>query len=194
MSKEACFSEGFASAFRKTCLLDYLAPILRGLLFVKGEFSDKLLGKLIEKKDKTKLEKIITTAIYWYGEAYKDKNNDSKYIKLWSAAECFFPTNKNKRTQLNAKNISTLMVCGGYGYITPDEYDNLKRKIVRYYELRSNILHKGEYGHVDSPSLEHFSVIVAYVILTTVSLTCLGYTTIEQALKEIDRLSSNLER
>ena len=161
---------------------------------LKSNYFFDELGKLIEKKDKTKLEKIITTAIYWYGEAYKDKNNDSKYIKLWSAAECFFPTNKNKRTQLNAKNISTLMVCGGYGYITPDEYDNLKRKIVRYYELRSNILHKGEYGHVDGPSLEHFSVIVAYVILTTVSLTCLGYTTIEQALKEINRLSSNLER
>lgn len=148
----------------------------------------EMLSTLIGKEQKNELENAILKALYWIGEAQKDRSNASAWIKLWSSMECFFTLGENEITEHNARGISSILIYGAYSHHEFGNYSQLKQKIKKYYKLRSKTVHRAEYTHIDNRILVEFSFIAAWTVITMASLLSRGYTTLSQIQKEADRL------
>jgi len=146
------------------------------------------LSVLIDKQNRNELEEAIVKSLYWIGEAQKDPSHASAWIKLWSCVECFFTLSEEEITEKNARGISSLLVYGGYSHEEYDNYELLKRKIKKFYKLRSKIVHRADYTHIDIILLEELSFIVAWVIITMASLLNRGYTSLSQVQEQAERL------
>jgi hypothetical protein len=159
-------------------LLDYLSSVCF--------FQD--LSNLIDKQNRNELEEAIVKSLFWIGEAQKDPSHASAWVKLWSCVECFFTLGEEEITERNARGISSILVFGGYPHEKYDDYDLLKKKIKKYYKLRSKVVHRAEYTHIDIILLEELSFIVAWVIITMTSLLNRGYTSLAQVQEQAERL------
>jgi hypothetical protein len=159
-------------------LLKYLSSVC---------FFEKL-SNLVDKQTRNELEEAVVKSLFWIGEAQKDRSHASAWVKLWSCVECFFTLSEEEITELNARGISSILVFGGYKYEEYGNYGQLKRKIRKYYELRSKVVHRAEYTHIDQILLEDFSLMVAWVIITMASLLDRGYTTLAQVQEQAERL------
>jgi hypothetical protein len=153
-----------------------------------SEYFFEKLANLIDKQKRNELEESIVKSLFWIGEAQKDLSCASAWIKLWSCIECFFTLGEDKITELNARGISSILVFGGYSHEKYGDYEQLKKKIKNYYALRSKVVHRAEYTHIDEIQLTEFSFIVAWVIITMVSLLDRGYTTLAQVQKQSEKL------
>ena len=147
-----------------------------------------MLSNLIGKEQNNELENAILKALFWIGEAQKDRSHASAWIKLWSSMECFFTLGDKEITELNAQGISSILVYGGYSHEEFGDYDQLKKKIKKYYMLRSRAVHRAEYTHIDEFLLYEFSFIAAWTVITMASLLNRGYTTLSQVQKQAVRL------
>jgi hypothetical protein len=146
------------------------------------------LAHLIDKQERNELEEAIVKSLFWIGEAQKDLSHASAWIMLWSCVECFFTIGTKEITEQNARGIASILVFGGYSHERYGDYEQLKMKIKNYYRLRSRVVHRAEYIHIDNILLEEFSFIVAWVIITMVSLSDRGYATLAQVQEQSDRL------
>lgn len=146
------------------------------------------LAHLIDKQERNELEEAIVKSLFWIGEAQKDFSHSSAWIKLWSCVESFFTAGAKEITEQNARGISSILVYGGYSHEKYGDYEQLKRKIKNYYRLRNRVVHYAEYVHIDDILLEEFSFIVAWVIITMVSLSDRGYAKLADVQKEADKL------
>ena len=156
-------------------------------LLISEYFFEKL-SNLIDKQKRNEMEEAIVKSLFWIGEAQKDLSCASAWIKLWSCVECFFTLGEDEITELNARGISSILVFGGYSHKKYGDYEQLKKKIKNYYTLRSKVVHRAEYTHIDEIQLAEFSFIVAWVIITIVSLLDRGVTTLAHVQKESERL------
>jgi len=111
-----------------------------------------------------------------------------QFVKLWSCIECFFAITDEKITEANAKGIAAILVFGGYQVIAVDKYADTKRRVKQLYKLRSTALHRGRFGHIDSTDIDEFSGWVAWIIISMVSLSVRGYTTLKQVNEQVLRL------
>ena len=75
-----------------------------------------MLSSLVGKKQNNELENAILKALFWIGEAQKDRSYASAWIKLWSSMECFFTLGDKQITELNAQGIASILVYGGYSH------------------------------------------------------------------------------
>lgn len=160
---------------------------------IRSECFFEMLSSLIGKEQNNGLENAILKALFWVGEAQKDRSHASAWIKLWCSMECFFTLGDNKITEHNARGISSILVYGGYSHQKFGDYDQLKKKIKKYCKLRSKAVHRAEYTHIDEVLLDEFSFIAAWCVITMASLLSKGYTTLSQVQKEavrLDRLGS----
>ena len=148
----------------------------------------KELSNLIDKQKRNELEDAVVKSLFWIGEAQKERSHASAWVKLWSCMECFFTLGEEKITELNARGISSILVFGGYSHEKYGDYEQLKKKIKKYYALRSKVVHRAEYTHIDQILLEELSFIVAWVIITMASLLDRGYTTLAQVQEQAERL------
>ena len=146
------------------------------------------LSSLIDKQKRTELEEAIVKSLFWIGEAQKDRSHASAWIKLWSCLECFFTLGEEEITELNARGISSILVYGGYVHEEYADYEQVKKRIKNYYALRSKVVHRAEFVHIDAILLEELSFIVAWVTITMVSLLNRGYTTLSQVNEQSARL------
>ena len=158
------------------------------LTYMKEKCFFEKIFSLINKNNKNNLEHSIVKSIYWIGEAQKDSSHSSAWVKLWSCLECFFTLEKDEITESNARGISSILVYGGYSHKNFDEYDQVKKKIKKYYVLRSKIVHHAEYSQIDKLLLSELSYIVAWVIITVVSLLGRNYTTLAELHEQAKRL------
>jgi len=148
----------------------------------------KELSNLIDKQERNELEDAVVKSLFWIGEAQKDRSHASAWVKLWSCVECFFTLDNEEITELNARGIASILTFGGYSHEKYGDYEQLKNKIKKYYALRSKVVHRAEYTHIDQLLLEEFSFIVAWVIITMTSLLDRGYTTLAQVKEQAERL------
>jgi hypothetical protein len=156
-------------------------------------FFDRL-SNLPEVLNRCELEDALLHAIYWFADAYRDRNPVMQFVKLWTCAECFFAIDKEQITELNAMGIATILVFGGYRVIEAENYIELKRKVKRFYDLRSRAIHRAEFTHIDLKDLNEFSYWIAWVVISMVALTEQGYKTLNQIheqLLRLDNISSN---
>lgn len=148
----------------------------------------KELSSLIDKENKNELEDAVVKSLFWVGEAQKDRSLASAWVKLWSCVECFFTLGDEEITEKNARGVSSILVFGGYSHEKYSDYEQLKKKIKEYYDLRSKVVHRAEYTHIDQLLVEELSFIVAWVIITIVALLNRGYTTLAQVQEQAERL------
>lgn len=147
-------------------------------------------GDLIEKQERSELEESIVKAIYWFGEAQKDRFDASSWIKLWTCLECFFSLDRSNITEANARGIASLLLFGGYNINDFGDYHSLKAKISSFYDTRSNIIHNADYTHIEQTDLDELAYMVAWVIITIVSLLPQGYSTRKQIKEQANRLDN----
>ena len=147
----------------------------------------KKLHTLIDKQNRTEVEDAVIKSLYWIGEAQKDPSPAASWLKLWSCLECFFTLGDDEITEKNARGISSILLYGGYLHDKYDDYDKVKRKIKNFYKLRSKIVHRAEFTHIDLILLEELSYISAWIIVSMVSLADRGYTTLSQVQEQIER-------
>lgn len=155
---------------------------------IHSECFFETLSSLVGKEQNNELENAILKALFWIGEAQKDRPHASAWIKLWSSMECFFTLGDKEITEHNARGISSILVYGGYPHEEFGDYNQLKKKIKKYYKLRSKAVHRAEYMHIDEVLLDEFSFIAAWTVITMASLLSRGYTTLSQVQKEAVRL------
>lgn len=154
-------------------------------------FFETITG-LIDKCSRNELEESIVRALYWLGEAQKDKSNASAWVKLWSCIECFFTLNENKITEKNARGISSIILFGGYHHEKYRDYNTLKTTIKKFYKLRSKVVHHASYQHIDDMMLIEFSFLVSWTVITMASLLKKGYTDLSQVGDKVDMLDRSL--
>ena len=155
---------------------------------IQSNFFFEMLSSLIGKEQNNEVANAILKALFWIGEAQKDRSNASSWIKLWSSMECFFTLGDKEITEHNARGISSILIYGGYSHEEFENYPQLKQKIKNFYKLRSKTVHRAEYTHIDERILVEFSFIAAWTVITMASLLSRGYTTLSQIKKQADRL------
>ncbi len=67
------------------------------------------------------------------------------------------------------------------------DYYILKTKIKKYYGLRSKVVHHAEYTHINEELLEELSFMVAWVVITMISLIDKGYTSLADVQMQAER-------
>ncbi len=142
----------------------------------------------LEKEVKTELEDAISRAIYWFGEAYKDRDDTMKFVKLWSCVEAFFSIEEDQITMINAMGLSVVLAYGGYSVIDVTDYKEFRKKITKLYDLRSKALHRAYHGHIGLSELIGFARIVAWLIISMVSFSLKGYSELQAVLRECRRI------
>lgn len=148
------------------------------------------IGNLVEKQERNELEEAVVKALHWIGEAQKDQSRPAAWLKLWSCLECFFTLGTRKITERNARGIAAILIFGGYSHEQYSDYQELKKKVKKYYELRSKIVHRAEHTQIGGIQLSELSYIVAWVIITMAALLNRGYQTLSKVREQIDRLDS----
>lgn len=158
------------------------------VLYLTNECFLKQLSALPDKRNRSELEDTIVRAVYWFAEAYKDRNLTMQFVKLWSCAECFFSIDQDHITEMNAKGITAVLTFAGFNVIKPEDYPEFKRQIKKLYQLRSKAIHRAEFGHIEAKVVDNFSYWVAWVIISMVALTERGYKTLREVKVEPPRV------
>jgi hypothetical protein len=158
--------------------------------YIKSQCFFDHLPKILFKDDRSDLEEAICNSIFWISESIKSDNNTTAFVKLWSAIESFFSTNKEEITENNATGIAVLLTYGGYQVCKTEEYEIIKTKAKNYYDLRSKAVHRGKYTDITNSERADLTSITSWIILSMLGLHSQGYKKLSEVKKQIDRLDS----
>jgi hypothetical protein len=148
----------------------------------------KQLASLPSRERRSELQDAILRSVYWFADAYRDPNQTMQFLKLWSCAECFFAISEEKITEANAKGIASILTFAGFRIIDPKEYPKFKRRLKKLYGLRSEAVHRAMFSHIEIADLDDLSYWIAWIIISMVSLSERGYTTLRQVNEQVARL------
>jgi hypothetical protein len=157
------------------------------LAYVNEHCFFREFAALMDRKEPDELQSAILGAIYWFGDAYQDRNPTMKFVKLWSCMESFFSIERDGITDLNARGIAAVLTYGGYGVTDPTDYPGVKARLKKLYALRSQAVHRGKIGHVGWEDLATLSRWVAWVIISMMALSERGYQTLRRVHEEVSR-------
>ncbi|MFC1779445.1 hypothetical protein ACFLZU_03810, partial [Thermodesulfobacteriota bacterium] len=139
------------------------------------------------------LESAILRSIYWFAEAYRDRNHATQFMKLWTCVECFFTIEKEGVIEQVASGITAILTFGGYGIVDHKDYIPFKKRVKQLYDLRSQTVHRARFDHIGTNELDDLSLWVAWVIISMAALANNGNTCLSEVRKEtlrLDRLST----
>lgn len=140
------------------------------------------------KNDKTEIEKIITTAIYWIGEAQADFDKESSFLKYWIAIESIFTSKKNEITENLCKGISVILAFTPYGFIEPNNIREIHNRVSKLYDLRGKIVHQGSYQEIKDTDLVEMCKLSWQLTLSFFHLRSINYKTIAEVEEQTNRL------
>lgn len=143
---------------------------------------------IVQTGERTELEEAIARAVYWYSDAHRDSVQVMKLVKYWSCVEAFFSLENEEITHAVSAGLTSILVFGGFQFVSPTEYSSVKKQIVRLYGLRSRAVHRGFHEHATERDVAQFSQWVAWMIITMVALTERGYTTLKEVKTQTERL------
>jgi hypothetical protein len=150
-------------------------------------FFDDLLSMLKNEK-RTELEENILTAVYWIGEAQNDFVYESAFIKCWTALETIFSIETKEIEESLGRGVSILLAFGGYRFIKIDEIEEVYKKVIKLYDKRCKVIHRGVYEIVSPLELLELCKYAVWSILTCLELRNKGYEKLEQIRIEANRL------
>ena len=159
--------------------------------YLTKEFFLKQIASLPERTDQSELQAAIVRSIYWFADAYKDRNPTMQFVKLWTCAECFFAIDTEGVTDLNTKGLAAILAFAGFKIIDVKEYPSFKRRVKGLYDLRSKALHRASFGHIQGKDLDDLSYWIAWIIICMVSLSERGFRT---ALRQLHEQVARLDR
>ena len=152
----------------------------------------KQLAGLGDRTDRSELQEAIVRSVYWFADAYKDRNPTMQFVKLWSCAESFFAIEKEKEkegvTELNTSGIAVVLTFAGFRVAEVDDYGKLKKRFKHFYGMRSQAIHRASLDHIETSDLNDFSHWIALMILSMVALSERGYKTLHQVRRGVSRL------
>ena len=148
----------------------------------------KQIASLPEETNQSELQAAIVRSVYWFADAYKDRNPTMQFVKLWTCAECFFAIDTEGVTDLNSKGLAAILAFAGFKIIDVKEYPSFKRRVKGLYDLRSKALHRASFGHIQSKDLDDLSYWIAWIIISMVSLSERGFRTLRQIHEQVARL------
>ncbi len=148
---------------------------------------------ILTKDQKNDLEKALSNAIYWIGEAQNEWTPQIAFIKFWTAIEALTYNLPNNKDVTNAiiTNVSTLLIYGGYHYFHVDEYWKLRELVSKLYGKRSRIIHDGVLETVDHNELSKVCKYSTQMVSEFLFLCSLGYSKFEQVREQAERLHEN---
>jgi len=149
---------------------------------------------IVQASDRTELEEAITKAAYWYSDAHRDPVLVMKLVKYWSCVEAFFSFENEEITHAVSAGLASMLVFGGFRFVSPFEYSTLKKQIMDLYSLRSRAVHRGYHEHIPEREVAQFSQWVAWMIINMVALVERGYTTLKEVKEQTERLDSMEKR
>jgi hypothetical protein len=136
----------------------------------------------------SELERRITTAIYWAGEAQNEFDRDIAFLKYWTALEAISSNEKEKITHALCKGISNILAFSSYHFIEVSETLNLYKRISILYDKRSKIIHSGFRQSITAPELSEICRYTSYMIFSLFDFRDQGYTELKQIDRKIERL------
>jgi hypothetical protein len=101
-----------------------------------------VFSSIINSHSRTEVKGLISTAIYWTGEAQNETTLDVAFLKYWTALECLF-SEKDKVTASLIQGITLLNTYGCYEFREPEEIHQFSKAIEKLYDKRSEIIHQG---------------------------------------------------
>lgn len=149
---------------------------------------------IIGRDAATPLEEALIRAIYWFSDAQRDSVTVMQFVKYWSCIETFFSLEKEKIVSSVSSGLATILVAGGFQFFPASEYQRIKRRISKLYDLRSNALHAGAHLHVSEKDVAELSQWTAWMLITMLTLIDRGYTTPETVFEQVRRLDGVLLR
>jgi hypothetical protein len=145
---------------------------------------------IVQSETRNDLEEALVRAVYWFFDAHRDTVPVMQLVKFWSCIESFFSADQKDITKSLSAGLASVLVYGGYGFVPPEQYSDVKRKIARLYSLRSKAIHKASYSHVTRAHTAQLSQWAAWMIVSLFALLKRGYASIEQIRAESDRLDA----
>ena len=159
------------------------------LAYLKETCFLEQMGALIDNPQPSELDISILRSIYWFSEAYKDRNPIMQFTKLWVCAESFFSGDREKIVSSNVKGITAILLFAGFNVITPEQSRKTKKRIEDLYDLRSRALHQATFHEISNKDLCELSHWIAWVIISMVALSQKGYKTNRQVMEQVERLN-----
>ena len=145
------------------------------------------LCSLLERTDRTEIQDAIVRSLYWFADAYRDRNPTMQLIKLWSCAESFFAFGDEQITERNARGIAVLITFA-LTFNPVEDYAKLKTRLKYLYALRSKAIHRGHFDHVEISDLNDLSRWIAWTIVSMMSLSERGFETMGRVHEEIEKI------
>lgn len=91
------------------------------------------------KNELNEIQSQVLTALYWYGEGYKDENSSSAFLKFITALENLVISDKQyDKADRASERVSTII------YPEGDEHEKARMYMKQYYEIRNDIIHAGK--------------------------------------------------
>lgn len=155
---------------------------------IVSEWKQGLLAQfddLLNKHERSEIEKMLLIALYWLGEAINDPQRSSSFIKFIIALESLF-LRKDKEKEIDdwlGKCVAVLV--GKDAESMRDIYKEMVQN-KGVYDLRSRIVHQGE---VIERNVGRVAKIACDVFFEVLCLSKHGYETKDQLFREIDRLN-----
>ncbi|GLQ97616.1 HEPN domain-containing protein [Dyella mobilis] len=144
--------------------------------------------RIFESKERNQLEEAIAKAVYWYADAHREVVPVMKLIKYWSAVEVFFSGSRVDITESSSIGVATVLVFGGCGFVSDEQYDETRKRVKDLYASRSKALHSAFHDHVSGKDVAEMSQLVAWMLINMIVLQMRGYTTLDEVKKQAERL------
>ena len=150
-------------------------------MFSNGFMSDFI--EIINASSQTQVEGCILTAIYWIGEAQNEPDLDVAFLKYWTALECMF-SEKEDTTKSLAKGVTTINAFSSYDFISVGDAKKVYKDIVKLYDKRSDIIHRGmnylANQVINEVDVSEICKYAAWSVLSLFHLRSIDYTTMNQ--------------
>lgn len=160
------------------------------------EYGIEELTRFLKKDNESEFDQILKRALYWVGDGINDPHPHSAYVKFVTALEVLFGPRKKEwitcpgcGKRVHEELFITKNVAKGVAVTVGEDIQDIKelcKKAKKYYDHRSNILHKGI--KEDLPLIE-VAEITCWSILKLLPLHN-SYKVQTQVLSDVDRLSN----
>lgn len=150
--------------------------------------------RIFETETRTPLEEAVARGFRWFADAHRDPTLVMQFVKYWSCIETFFSREREKITKSVSVGVASVLVFGGYGFAQQDEYSQLKKRVEKLYDLRSDAVHEAKRDHVTEQDVIELSGFAARLLYNALSFVERGYQRPEEIKQHCMRLDEQHKR